>query len=231
MEEKDFELCFYRAAGMLGLSDFVNVAIEDYASLKTSAFREGGKIEIKTSREFLLLPENETMGLALSILSKISRRQLGPNELEKVKDFKKFCNSESAFKLLAAKKLQRSIGKKVEEDEGLKAKRDEIMQKYESISQISQTPTIKWSKSASKRILGSYCLALNSISISRILSRPFVPNFVLEYVIYHELLHAKLQVKFRKEGGKKIHFAQFKEEEKKFEKFSEAENWIKRNIF
>jgi hypothetical protein len=50
-------------------------------------------------------------------------------------------------------------------------------------------------------------------------------------VIYHELLHAKLQVKFRKEGGKKIHFAQFKEEEKKFEKFSEAENWIKRNIF
>jgi predicted metal-dependent hydrolase len=88
-------------------------------------------------------------------------------------------------------------------------------------------PRMSWSQTKTRRILGHYDPAHNAIIISRIFDHPAVPAFVLEYVVYHEMLHLKHPVKLR--GSRRcIHSAEFQAEEKLFPHASQAEALLKR---
>ena len=88
-------------------------------------------------------------------------------------------------------------------------------------------PRMSWSQSKTRRILGHYDPAHNAIIISRIFDHPAVPRYVVEYVVYHEMLHLKHPVKLR--GSRRcVHSAEFQEEEKLFLRAAEAERFVKR---
>ena len=52
-------------------------------------------------------------------------------------------------------------------------------------------PALSWSLRRTKRILGHHDMVHDVIVISRSLDRADVPDFIVEYVLYHEMLHAK----------------------------------------
>ncbi|HXH70477.1 MAG TPA: hypothetical protein VNI60_09125, partial [Pyrinomonadaceae bacterium] len=56
-----------------------------------------------------------------------------------------------------------------------------------------------------------------------------VPKFVVEFVVFHEMLHIFHPTTLRN-GRRYNHTAQFRHDERKFAYFEEAENWIKRNV-
>ena len=88
-------------------------------------------------------------------------------------------------------------------------------------------PRMSWSQSKTRRILGHYDPAHNAIIISRIFDHPAMPAFVLEYIVYHEMLHLKHPVKLR--GSRRcVHSAEFQAEEKLFPRVAEANAFLKR---
>jgi predicted metal-dependent hydrolase len=88
-------------------------------------------------------------------------------------------------------------------------------------------PRMSWSQSKTRRILGHYDPAHNAIIISRVFDHPGVPRYVLEYIVYHEMLHLKHPVKLR--GSRRcVHSAEFQAEEKLFPRVVEANAFLKR---
>ncbi len=88
-------------------------------------------------------------------------------------------------------------------------------------------PRMSWSQTKTRRILGHYDPAHNAIVISRIFDHPGVPRYVLEYIVYHEMLHLKHPVKLR--GSRRcVHSDEFQAEEKLFPRMAEANAFLKK---
>ncbi len=89
-------------------------------------------------------------------------------------------------------------------------------------------PTLSWSQRDARRILGHHDNAHNAIIISRALDNLHTPPVVVEFVLYHEMLHVKHN--HRIENGRKIiHSREFRLEEKRFEKFQEVKHWLEQH--
>lgn len=89
--------------------------------------------------------------------------------------------------------------------------------------------TLTWSTKKTYRILGHHDAAHETVAISRSLDSINVPQYVVEYVVYHEMLHVVHPTKYIN-GRRYNHTPAFKRDEEKFEKFNEAELWIERNV-
>lgn len=87
-------------------------------------------------------------------------------------------------------------------------------------------PVLSWSPAAARRNLGHYDPAHNAVLISRIFDTPRVPRFVLQYVMYHEMLHLKYPVRLK--GSRRcVHSPEFQKEERLFPLWREAEALLK----
>ena len=92
----------------------------------------------------------------------------------------------------------------------------------------SQIPPsrVGWSHKNSRRILGHYDSGHRTIAISRKLDAPSVPRYLVEYVVYHEMLHIRFPVE-RHGQRRVIHSREFREAEKKFPQYELACRQIK----
>jgi len=88
-------------------------------------------------------------------------------------------------------------------------------------------PQMTWSRDHARNSLGHYDPAHNTIVVSRVFDSPRVPLYAIEYLVYHEMLHLRHPVKLR--GSRRlVHPAAFREEEKLFPHFKEAQEFLKR---
>lgn len=77
--------------------------------------------------------------------------------------------------------------------------------------------------------LGSYSSVAGIIRINPMLDREYVPLYVIESIIYHEMLHSLLG--FRYVDGRRLsHYAEFRSLEKGYLHWREAKAWIKKNL-
>jgi hypothetical protein len=81
-------------------------------------------------------------------------------------------------------------------------------------------------KTRSRLTFGLYHDPLKLIKINRLLDSPSFPDYLVSYVIYHEMLH-HVCPSYYENGMHRIHTREFKEREKEFEHFDLAQNWIK----
>jgi hypothetical protein len=88
-------------------------------------------------------------------------------------------------------------------------------------------PAIGWSLRVSRGILGHYDPSHHTIVLSKRLDQHDVPQMVVEYVMFHEMLHIKYPTEHRS-GRRCVHTAEFKAAEKQFEMYKEAKEAIKR---
>ncbi len=91
--------------------------------------------------------------------------------------------------------------------------------------QLSQ-PRLVWSSRRSIRRLGYYHPEINTIAITQKLDDKKIPRMLVEYVLYHEMLHQHFGIK-NHNGRRYAHTSAFRTAEKKFEHQKEAENLIK----
>ncbi len=89
-------------------------------------------------------------------------------------------------------------------------------------------PTLTWSANNTYRILGHHDSTHETISISKSLDDIRVPRVVVEYVVYHEMLHIKHPTRFEN-GRRYSHTPAFRRDERDFAFFVEAEDWIEQN--
>ena len=88
-------------------------------------------------------------------------------------------------------------------------------------------PQLTWSEQVSKRALGHYDAAHNTIVVSRVFDRPSSPRYAIEYLLYHEMLHLKHPVKI-KGLRRSVHPREFKQDEALFPQLAEALAFIQR---
>jgi hypothetical protein len=68
------------------------------------------------------------------------------------------------------------------------------------------------------------------IRIHPLLDAPFVPTWFLEYVIYHEMLHAVVPEEIDEKGRRKVHTDEFYRRERQFHCFQRARRWEDDNL-
>jgi hypothetical protein len=90
-------------------------------------------------------------------------------------------------------------------------------------------PALAWTQRPSKTSLGRYDAAHDTIVLSKLLDSPAVPRVVVEYVMYHEMLHLHYPVEHHN-GRRRIHTPEFRKAERQFTGYEEARKAIKKLI-
>jgi hypothetical protein len=231
--EGDLNLAFYSACSLLGVNNFfVDARFHEFAGLKAEVKIQGGKITARVSDGFKAAPQEAVQGLALHLLSKAFRKHARPEHACLLRAYKAFAASASASRL--SDSLRRLRGRRVgSRDEGsyydLRREMAAVVSDYAEIFSGVNLPKIAWSREKSFTRLGFHDSATNTVVVSKAFDSPNCPSFVLHYIIFHELLHAKHEVLF--ERGKSlrrtVHSRAFKEDERNFKQLRQAEEWIK----
>lgn len=93
-------------------------------------------------------------------------------------------------------------------------------------SEEVQDLRIGWSPNRSRTMLGHYDSSHNTITITRWLDAPRVPRYVLEYLVFHEMLHARIPVEHRSHR-RVVHSAEFVAAERAFPDYARATRWLR----
>ena len=86
---------------------------------------------------------------------------------------------------------------------------------------------LRWSPKRSFRRLGYYRQAIDTIVISKALDDPRVPISVTEFILYHEMLHARMPTIVRN-GRRYDHTAEFRAAERRYAQFAKVDSYLKR---
>jgi len=82
-------------------------------------------------------------------------------------------------------------------------------------------PVLSWSRRRTRRVLGHHDHVHGAIIISTTLDNSRIPRLVVEYVLYHEMLHVKHPPRVVA-GRTEYHSRAFREDERRFDRFNEA---------
>lgn len=86
-------------------------------------------------------------------------------------------------------------------------------------------PSLCWSQIHTYRKFGHYEPATDRVVISLTLDDARIPEFVVEFVLYHELLHKYHGAKWVN-GRRIVHTKQFRQDEQQFKLYKEANVWL-----
>ena len=89
-----------------------------------------------------------------------------------------------------------------------------------------ERPRLVWNSTLTRRKLGHYQPASDTVLISITLDQPGIPEAVIDFVMYHELLHKDLGIPIVN-GRRQAHSPAFRRAEKKFRQFAEVQEFLK----
>jgi len=88
-----------------------------------------------------------------------------------------------------------------------------------------EKPALTWSQRKTRSILGHHDRVYETITISKSLDSTQVPEWFVEYILYHEMLHIKHAAKMIN-GRRYYHTTAFRLDERRFAKYEEAQRWL-----
>lgn len=88
-------------------------------------------------------------------------------------------------------------------------------------------PRLAWSDRPWRRQLGCFDPGLDLIVLNARLDRPETPRYVVESILFHEMLHVKHPLRAAR-CGLEIHSAEFRREEKRFVHYGQARKYLER---
>jgi len=88
-------------------------------------------------------------------------------------------------------------------------------------------PHLCWSTRATRRKFGHFNPVIDSIQLSRTLDGKKIPEYVIDFVLYHELLHRDLGF-LEKNGRQYAHRTEFRQRELAFPQYEKAQAFLDR---
>jgi hypothetical protein len=82
-------------------------------------------------------------------------------------------------------------------------------------------PRLVWSGNFATRKFGHYDHAQDTVMVNMLLDQPAVPEFVIDLIVYHELLHRQLGLTW-KSNRMAAHTSEFAQKEHEFKQYDEA---------
>ncbi|KAB8314183.1 M48 family peptidase [Tolypothrix campylonemoides VB511288] len=102
---------------------------------------------------------------------------------------------------------------------------DKVNREYFASSLVK--PRLIWNQINTYRKFGHYEPARDRVMIALTLDDAKIPEFVVSFVLYHELLH-KFHGATWVNGRRMVHTPEFRRDERKFKLYKEAEEWLKK---
>ena len=88
-------------------------------------------------------------------------------------------------------------------------------------------PTLTWNRTFTGRKFGHYDFVHDTLMVSRTLDSADVPAFVVDFLVFHELLH-KFHGLHWVNGRGYVHTGEFQRDERKFVQYEQAEAVLKK---
>jgi hypothetical protein len=196
-----------------------------FANVNNTIRLRGGRLLVRLSDLLEGAPAAILRAIAHILLAKMYRRPIDRAEAAR---YRKYVGSQDI--VLKAHLVRQIRGsKRLRSPRGHFYDLDEVFERlnFRFFHGLMARPRMSWSQTKTRRILGHYDPAHNAIIISRIFDHLAVPAFVLEYIVYHEMLHLKHPVRLK--GSRRcVHSAEFQAEEKLFPRVMEANAFLKR---
>ena len=225
---EDFVLIFqeeYRALRPRAPMPPIAVRFRRFTSLNTTIRLREGQIFASLSDLLEGAPESVLRAIAHILLAKLYKKPIDPTHNLRYKRFSTSAAVTRQTELIrGARGNKRFFG-----PEGRFYHLEEVFDTLNArfFGGLLGRPNLTWSEGMSKRSLGHYDAAHNTIVVSRVFDRPSSPRYAIEYLLYHEMLHLKHPVKMR--GVRRcVHPREFKQDEALFPQLAEALAFIKR---
>ena len=204
----------------------IEIRFYPYVSISHTIRARGGKIYVRIAELCRTMPLLAHKALAYILVGKLLRRTVPAQAREIYSNFVK--QTEIRTRAAENKKIN---GRKI-----VGSPRGEVYDLERIFADVNAVyfknsipkPILTWSAAKTYRVLGHHDAAHETIVISRSLDSRKVPQYVVEFVVFHEMLHIFHPTEYRN-GRRYNHTPQFRRSEKKFRYYAEAENWISRN--
>lgn len=203
-----------------------NIEFYPYIGVNSRIRLRDGVLHVKISDILRESPIDFHEALAEILLKKLFRKKVPANVLQ---TYRNYVNQpEMRDKSI---ETRRARGRKVLK--GTQGNVYDLSEIFDLLNQIYfqnelPKPTLTWSAKKTYRILGHHDSTHETVAVSLSLDDKSVPRYVVEYVVYHEMLHIKHPTKYLN-GRRYNHTPSFKRDEQEFAFFDDAENWIERN--
>ena len=203
----------------------VSVEFYRYVGLRHTIRIRDGAVFVRLSDLTRNAPETVQQALAQILTAKILKRRV-PMQASAV--YQEFVKQSHVVEQASEQRRQR--GRKI-----VTSARGAVYDLTEIFGEINQTyfqnsiaqPVLSWSSQKTFRIFGHHDALHETVVISRTLDDRRVPRFVVEFVLFHELLHIKHPTKIVN-GRRQIHSQAFRRDEHSFPDYQAAEKWLER---
>jgi len=205
----------------------VHVSFYPYIGINHTIRLRDGEVFVRIGTVCSDMPLPCHRGLAYVLVGKLLRKRIPAGAREVYSAYSK---SDALRERAAASK--RSRGRKVvTSSKGSVYDLDEI---FDAVNQqyfagSIPRPALTWSARKTYRILGHHDATHGHVAISRSLDSTSVPRYIVEYVVFHEMLHIAHPTKHIN-GRRYNHTPAFRRDERKFAQYDAAEKWIEQNV-
>ncbi|HZI20560.1 MAG TPA: SprT-like domain-containing protein [Pyrinomonadaceae bacterium] len=204
----------------------IEVLYYPYAGLNHTIRLRSGRVYVRISDIFKSAPLNVHKALAFILVAKLLRRRTPPLYDRVYRQYA--CEPEV---LRASDLARRHRGRKV-----VTSAEGRVYNLERMFRRLNQRffdgrlarPTLTWSQRRTRTILGHHDGVHDTIVISKSLDSDEVPEWFVEFILYHEMLHIKHPARLVN-GRRYYHTKAFRSDEQKFPYYVQALDWLERD--
>lgn len=197
-----------------------------FAGMTHTARFRNDQLAIRVSDLLVDAPPQVVHSLALILLAKVYRRTVDSSYHE---TYRSFILSSIMQERAKKARTTRGRGPRPAIPKGRWQDLDVIFNRLNTryFEGKLERPRLAWSAKRSKQILGRYDATYHTIFISPVFDSPKIPDFVLDFILYHELLHVKYPSRALN-CRMLTHTPEFRADELRFENYKRATEWLRR---
>lgn len=205
----------------------IEVKFYPYAGLHHTIRVRSGRVFVRISDLFRAAPPEVIQALAFLLVARlVSRKPPRAHELV----YRAYAFSPEVLR--AADIARRQRGRKV-----ISSATGRVYDLQRIFSRVNrrhfdggiEKPSLTWSQRRARSILGHHDAVHDTITISKTLDSPDVPEWFVEYIMFHEMLHIKHPARIIN-GRRHYHTPSFRAEEKSYPRYAQAQEWLDRVI-
>ena len=203
----------------------VDVRYYPYAGLNHTIRMRSGRVYVRVSDIFRAAPVNVHRALAFILVAKLLRRRT-PQLHERV--YRNYAFQPEVLRASDLARRQRGR-KRISTARGRAYDLEKMFARLNRryFDGALPQPTLTWSQKRTRTILGHHDGAHETIVISKTLDSEDVPEWFVEFILYHEMLHIKHPARLIN-GRRFYHTKAFRAEEQRFPFYHEAQEWLDR---
>jgi hypothetical protein len=215
----------YTRLGCVGRPPTFVVEFHPYAGLTHTIRIRQDTAQVRLSDVLRDAPVNVVEAVAAILLGRLYRRRAPGELLDRYRQYSHAKSTRQKLTLVRQRRAQKMEHRPAGAYHDLEPMFDDLNRRY--FGHSLTRPRLGWSRRRWRSQLGCFDPALNQIVMNRELDQHAVPEYVVAYVLYHEMLHVKHPIRFER-CRRESHSAKFRKEEKLFEDYQRAMKFLAR---